>query len=282
MQPSTSQDALSQLQQFQASAKSPTDIYNNEAQQLGVPQAQQNISGLRGAIQATTRTLNNVAPSVMGRTANSLVTSAQANRQIGNEQAPISQQLSTQNTALGNATQDYGNAEQRAEAAANLSLQGQGQQESYLQNIYNALYSREQDAAKLAEQQREADMQAATARAAGSGTSGLSPSFNFGGDSGVATPTPAAPSPSDALKQQAQADVTRVLTSGRSPASIQQEALAIQKSAGYGNTYDQLKLQLLQTLEPNLFKPAAPKPPPTNYANQNANGQVFNLKNLLK
>lgn len=281
MQPSTSQDALSQLQQFQASAKSPTDIYNNEAQQLGVPQAQQNISGLRGAIQATTRTLNNVAPSVMGRTANSLVTSAQANRQIGNEQAPISQQLSTQNTALGNATQDYGNAEQRAEAAANLSLQGQGQQESYLQNIYNALYSREQDAAKLAEQQREADMQAATARAAGSGTSGLSPSFNFGGDSGVTAPTPAAPPQSDAIKQQATTAVMSLLGTNNKNL-IQQTISAIQKSAGYGNTYDKLKLQLIQNLQPDLLK-APPKPaPPVNHANQNANGQTFTLNNLLK
>lgn len=183
----------------------------------------------------------------MGRTGNSLVTSAQANKQISNEQAPVTQQLSTQNTSLGNALQDYSSAEQQAEAQANLALQGQGQQESYLQNVYNALYSREQDAAKLAEQQREADLSASTARA--TAASAASPSFGFGdsGSGGSSTPQ------TDPVKQQAQNAISS-LFSTNNKSLIQNTIAAIQKSAGYGNTYDQMKLQLIQAIHPEYLK----------------------------
>lgn len=160
--PTTSAQALTNLQQFQTGAKSPTDFLNQAQNQYNVSGAQQNVTGLQSAIQNTTNLLNNVAPSVMGRTGNSLVTSAQAGRQIQNEQAPINTNLQQQNTDLGNAQSAFTTANTQADTAANLGLQGQTNQQSYLQNIYNALYKQEQDAAasqleqqKLAEQARE-------------------------------------------------------------------------------------------------------------------------------
>lgn len=172
--PTTSGGALQQLQQFQAGAKNPTDMLSQQQQQLGVPQAQQQVSGLRSAVQNTTNLLNNVAPSIMGRTGNSLVTNAQANAQIQNAQAPINSELTNQNAALGNATQDYNTLEGQATNAANLEQQGQTQQESYLQNIYNALFQQEQASqANALEQQKLA----LASSQAGAG----SPSLDLGG-----------------------------------------------------------------------------------------------------
>lgn len=257
---STSQDALQQLQQFQASARNPGDILTEQQNQLGVPAAQQNISGLRGAIQGTTKVLNNIAPGVMGRTGDSLVTSAQANRQIQGEQAPVAAQLTSQNGALDTATQDYQTAEQRAETAANLAYQGQQSKQSYLQNIYDALFQKEQAAQaqaleqqKLQEQIREANLSASTARA--SASSGFSPSFN--NDNSTTQPADQA---TDLIKAQAQQSIFAMF--GRNDQnSIKQEIAAIQKSAGYGNTFDQLKLQLIKQLHPEyLTSTAAPLP----------------------
>lgn len=261
MGPSTSQDALTQLQQFQASAQNPADILTAQQNQLGVPAAQQNISGLRGAIAGTTKVLNNIAPSVMGRTGDSLVTSAQANQQIQGEQAPVAAQLTSQNGALDTATQDYQTAEQRAETAANLAYQGQQSKQSYLQNIYDALFQKEQAAQaqaleqqKLQEQIREANMSDATARA--TAASGFSPSLSSGDTS---QPQPAAAA-SDPLKSQATQAIFSLFGTNNNQL-IKNTISAIQKSAGYGNTYDQLKLQLIQQLHPEyLTSTAAPLP----------------------
>lgn len=201
MQPTTSQGALQQLQQFQSSAQQPGDILAQQQQQYGVNQAQQNVSGLRGAVANTTKVLNNIAPGVMGRTGNSLVTSAQANAQIQGEQAPVNAQLTDQNAALGNATQDANTAETQAENATNAQVQGQTQQESYLQNIYNALFQQEQaqqanslSQQQLAEQAREANLSASS-----SGTS--SPSFSLG-NTGTGSTSTGTPSSAQMVQRQ--------------------------------------------------------------------------------
>jgi hypothetical protein len=183
MQPqaSTSQDALTQLQQAQGGAKSAADILAGSRQQLGVNAAQDTVSGLRGAITNTTKLLNQVAPSVMGRTANSLVTNAQATRQIANEQQPIAQNLSQQSTDYNNAQNDYGRLSQEASDQANAAYGDQQNKVSYLQNLYNSLYGREQDAAKMAEQQRQFNESLTAQKSANAGLAGL-----FGGNGSTA------------------------------------------------------------------------------------------------
>lgn len=183
MNPTSSADALSQLQNFQNTAQTPDQLLSTARQQNGVDQAQQTVSGLRGAIQNTSNLLKQVAPSVMGRTANSLVTNAQANAQINNESAPLNQTLNEQNTGLGNATQDYNTAEQKADEGANLAYEGQKDKTSYLQNIYDTLYKKEQDAASAALAQQQLDAQKRAAASAYSGTSA--------GSSAGGTATPA-------------------------------------------------------------------------------------------
>lgn len=152
MQPTTSADALTQLQQTQASAQNPNDILSAQRQQLGVQGAQDTVTGLRGAINNTTKLLNQVAPSVMGRTGGSLVTNAQAGKQIQNEQAPISQNLSTETGDYNNAQQDLDKLNTEAQTAASGIYTGQQDKQSYLQNLYSTLYGKEQDAATTARQ----------------------------------------------------------------------------------------------------------------------------------
>lgn len=176
----TSAQALQNLQSYQSTEKSPTDLLNSQEQSLGVPQAQQQVSGLRSAIQNTTNLLNQVAPSVYGGTQNSLVTDAQATQQIGNREAPINSQLNNENTQYSNAESDANNALSQASTLAQLEQQGQTGQEGYLQNIYSDLSASEQQQQanqlaqqKLAEQQREANLSA--------GSSGVgSPTLNTG------------------------------------------------------------------------------------------------------
>lgn len=169
----TSSQALGNIQSFQGSMQSGQDIYKANEQSLGIPQAQQQVSGLRQAITNTTNLLNQVAPSVYGRTQNSLVTSAQAGRQIANEQAPISQELGKESTDLTNADTNYKDLLGQATTLSDLQDKSQQEKLSGLGAIYDRLYAQEKDTSagkaaqdqfaaqqaleqqKLSEQQRE-------------------------------------------------------------------------------------------------------------------------------
>lgn len=194
MNPTNSAQALSQLQKTQSGAQSSADILAAQKNQYGVQGAQDIVNGLRGAITNTTKLLTQVAPSVMGRTGQSLVTSAQANRQVQNEQQPIAQDLSQQSQQYNTANEDYNKAVQNASDAANMQYGDQQNKLSYMQNIYDTLFGREQAAqqaaaqkAQAAEQQRQFNenlalqkQQAAAKPPAGSG--GLDLNHLLGGD----------------------------------------------------------------------------------------------------
>lgn len=176
----TSAQALQNLQSFQGSMKNPADILTGQEQSLGVPQAQQQVSGLQQAIQNTTNLLNNVSPSVYGRTQDSLETDAQANREIQNESAPIQTTLGKQNTDLGNDQTNLQSLLGQAGTLAGLSAQGQTAQEGYLEDIYKNLYGQEQDQAaqafqqqQLAEQEREANQKSSSSSGGGLDLSSL-------------------------------------------------------------------------------------------------------------
>ena len=168
MNPSTSSEALTQLQQAQQAAKNPNDYLAGQEATLGVGTAKNTVTGLQGAIDSTTRLLSQVAPSVMGRTANSLVTSAQATRQIGNEQAPLNETLTKQGGEYNKAATNLADLQNRAQTAAQGEYTGAQNKLSYMQNLYNTMYTKEQDAATAARQiatdaeaKRQFDMQQA-------------------------------------------------------------------------------------------------------------------------
>lgn len=182
MPPTTdSASALKNLQSYQASLQTPQQVADAANKALGVDAAGANVQGLRGAIQRTTGLLQQVAPSVYGRTGGSLVTQAQATRQIGNESAPIQQNLQNEGQNLSTASEDYRDLLGKAQAQASNELQGQQGQLGFLQQIYQNLYGQEQGAkdeafrqAQLAEQKRQADLSAATSRANAASGAGLS------------------------------------------------------------------------------------------------------------
>lgn len=246
MNPTTSADALAAYQSAQGQAQDPNTILQGQRQQLGVDAAQQTVTGLRGAINNTTKLLAQVAPSVMGRTGSSLVTNAQASKQIQNEQAPISANLNQENTDYNQASSDANNLEQKAETAANGIYAGQQDKLSYAQNLYNTLYKQEQDAqaqanavADLAEKKREADL---AAKSSGS-------TFNLPG----ATPSPT-PAPNDQKTLTGGKSINDAATSLKSLLAtnnatvIRNTLKAIEESAlHHGNTYDRAKLQLINS-----------------------------------
>lgn len=157
MQPTNSQQALAELQKNQSTAQDPSKLLASQREQLGVSGAQDTVTGLRGAIDNTTKLLKQVAPSVMGRTQSSLVTNAQANRQIQNEQAPIATNLNELSGDYGYASEDLGRLQGEASQQAQLMYQGQQDRQGYLQNLYTTLYGREQqaEAARVAELERQ-------------------------------------------------------------------------------------------------------------------------------
>lgn len=208
--PTTSAQALSQEEQFQGSMQTPEQQLQQAQQNLGTTAAQQQVTGLRQAINNTTTLLGNVAPSVMGRTGNSLETTAQANAEISNEQAPLNTQLNSESTDYTNANSDYQNLEQQAETEANSDETASENKLGYLQNIYQALYGQEQSAAAaktaaaqeaeqtreynttLAEQEREANLSSSSSAMA-------SPTYG-----GTTAATPAASSGTSAKGLQAE------------------------------------------------------------------------------
>jgi len=153
----SSQEALAQLQAQQAANKSAGDYLSSAETTLGVGDARNTVKGLRTSIDNTTKLLNQVAPSVMGRTQGSLVTNAQATRQIGNEQAPISKNLTTLGGQYTEAGSNLSDLQSRATQQAQMGYQSQQEKNSYLQNLYNTLYKQEQD--QIAQQQAEAARQ---------------------------------------------------------------------------------------------------------------------------
>lgn len=257
MNPKNSQQALAQLQGIQKTVKDPNTILSQQRQQLGVNAAQDTATGLRGAIDNTTKLLKQVAPSVMGRTGNSLVTSAQANRIIQNEQAPISQNLTEQGTKYNQAQEDLATLQQRAQEAASGIYQGQQDKLSYLQNLYNTLYQREADrqaakerAAAAAEDKRRFEIQLAESRRGSSRSGGGLGGINLGGFN---TPARTAKvNKTNSTQQQAYNDVaTRIAK--QADDALRSDYIATAKSARYGNKRDKYKLILYTQLRPDLF-----------------------------
>lgn len=187
----------------------------------------------------------------MGRTANSLVTNAQATKQIGNEQAPINQNLSDETSQYNQAGQDLQNLQQQAQTAASGVYQGQQDRLSYAQNLFNTLYQQEQD--KQAEADKQAQMAEAIREANISAANSAKTSYNLPNAQPAAkTPTPSSVNPSAKTLSGGKSltDATsalKALLGTKDASTIRNTLTAIQKSAQYGNTYDQAKLQLVNS-----------------------------------
>lgn len=196
----TSAAALQNLQTAQSQQQTPDQIMQSTNQSLGVPQAEQQVSGLRQAITNTTNLLNGVSPSVQGRTQNSLETSAQANREIQNESAPIQQTLTGQNNTLTGDQSDLSNLLSQASTQSGLKEQGQSDTLTNLENVYKDLYGQEQDTA------------AANTKAAEDAESAREFNANLSASSAASAAKANTPSAAE-IKQQDQAGAAQYLDS---------------------------------------------------------------------
>lgn len=139
-----------QISQYDKTPVNSVDALNSAMAQYGVPEMRQQVAGLNTTITNTQNALNNVDPSVTGRTQGSLVTEAQREKQVNNERAPIAQQLTSQQGALGTATNGLSDAEKNAELLATNKVNDYNTGRQALVDQYNMTTARETAAAQAA------------------------------------------------------------------------------------------------------------------------------------
>lgn len=171
----TSAELAAQLAEHDRNKIDSATALNEALKQFGVPEIRDNVAKLRTTVANTTSALNNVDPSVTGRTSQSLVTEAQRQRIVNNERAPIAGQLSEQTGALGEQDQTLRDATQQASTIATNRVNDYVTGRQALQSQYDDTYKREQDEAakelarqQAAEESRRFDIQQATTRGSSS------------------------------------------------------------------------------------------------------------------
>lgn len=233
--------------------------------QSGVGAAQTRVSDLQGSVKNLQSSLDAVDPSVTGRTTGTFTTDAQRSALVGKESAPIQTKLATTNNDLGTAQGNFNTAQGNANTLASAIL-GQNQQ-TYQQLLdqYNgaAAEEKQQEAvrefnAQLQEQQSQDAEKVREANLAASSSAGTSAGSSAGGGGGTpavpaADPTKA-PNLTGGKTQQDAYNAVKSLLLTNNKNLINATATAIEKSAGYGNTYDAYKLQLLNTIAPQFYK----------------------------
>lgn len=184
--PPSSADIAGQIATYDAKPVTSTDALNSALTQYGVPEIRNTVSGLRTTVANTTNALNNVDPSVTGRTQGSLVTEAQREAQVNNERAPISTELAGENTSLNQNQQDLTDALGQANTQATDQVNDYNTGRQALQDEYTTAYQREQDAAAAtlaasqdAEKQREFNVSAANSAASNGSSSSNNPAAGY-------------------------------------------------------------------------------------------------------
>jgi hypothetical protein len=258
MMPNAAQ-AYQSLQAYKP--RSNQDVLGEAETKYGLPEARTRLSSLRGLVGNLQSSVEAVDPSVTGRTSGSFVTEGQRQALVSKERAPILGDLSKQQGALGQEEASYNTSSTLASQMASALMAQDQQTYQRLLDQYNAAVASEREAeakrqweAQMAEQKRQFNEQQKTSRAAAGGAGGYNLASLLGGGSAKTT-SPA----QDNIKTKAVSDVGQ-LFQRQGQKSFYDEITAIYKSAGYGNTYDQAKLELIKSKIPEFFKKnGAPK-----------------------
>lgn len=174
MPPTANLPSAAQAEQALESYQMPSsaDVLTNAENTYGVPQLQTNVNNLRTLTGNLTNSIAAVDPSVTGRTAGTLTTEGQRSALVDREQAPITAQLGTANTALGQATDDYNTANTNAQNSATAAESDNQNKYNALLQTYNIANAREaaqaqaqQSAAQQAEAEREFNVSQANSSA---------------------------------------------------------------------------------------------------------------------
>lgn len=142
------------LAQYDANKKSSADILNESMAQYGIPEIRGRVSGLRTTLSNTESALNNVDPSVTGRTSRSLVTEAQRQAIVNKERQPIAQQYGDQSKALTTESANLNDQERAAELLAQGMTNDYTTGRNALQSRYDSAVSREAEKRRQKEANR--------------------------------------------------------------------------------------------------------------------------------
>lgn len=164
MSPDT-QTAYTNLTSFNKSAPTAQSIQEQTSQKYNIGGLTTRLSDLQTGVNNLQTSLNNVNPSVTGRLQGNFATTAQRDALIAKEQAPIAQNLATEDKGLQEAQTNLTNARTEANTEANAQLTDQAKTYQQLLDTYNAANARDQFAAtqaleqaKLDEMKREANI----------------------------------------------------------------------------------------------------------------------------
>lgn len=157
-----------QIASYDAAPVTSTSALNEALGQFGVPEIRKTVSGLRSTVANTSAALENVDPSVTGRTQGSLVTEAQRQKQVANERAPIAGQLTKFSGALSDNERTLQDALGQATTTANNRVTDYTRGREALQSQYDTAYKREADAAAKAEADRQYQLQVQSQRTSSS------------------------------------------------------------------------------------------------------------------
>lgn len=194
----TAADAAAQLDTFNKNRVNPDTALTTAESKYGVGALQGQIDSLRSLSSNLKTGIDNVDPSVTGRTQGSLVTEAQRNAIVNNERQPLVKEFNDVGGQLSDTNSQYQNATGLASNYANSLLSNDSQKYNELFGQYTTLAQQEQAAQTAAEQKREfdaqlADSQAARSAAAASAGSGLSLGSLGADTAGTPAATPVLP-----------------------------------------------------------------------------------------
>jgi uncharacterized small protein (DUF1192 family) len=150
----SSAQIASQLAAYDKKRQSSADVLNSAMKQYGVPEIRGRVAGLRTTLANTETALNNVDPSVTGRTSRSLVTEAQRQRMVTNERAPIAQQYGDQSRALTTESANLSDQEKAAQTLAHGRINDFTAGRDALRSQYEIALARETEARRRAEADR--------------------------------------------------------------------------------------------------------------------------------
>lgn len=207
----TAADAAAQLETFNKSRVNPEAALSTAESKYGVGALQGQLDSLRSLSSNLKRGIDNVAPSVQGRTQGSLVPQAALDAITNNERQPLVKQFNDVGGQLSDTGSQYQNATGLASNYANSLLDSDKQRYGELFGQYQTLSEQERATAQAAEQRRQfdatlAEQQASRKASAASSGAGLSLGGLGGGSTTQAAPAALPQYAKGTTPQQAVAD----------------------------------------------------------------------------
>lgn len=244
--PPSSADAYTALTGYNNTRQKTEDIYKGAQDKYDIGGFTSRLSNLRGLVGNLQSSVEAVDPSVTGRTAGTFTTEGQRQALVSKERQPILGSLAKEQGALGTEQEAYNTASGLASQLASAKINEDQTTYQRLLDQYNAAKAAEQAAEEKRrwEAQMEAQRQAAAedarrweaTMAQSKAAASAAGHYDVGDDKKDSGANP--------QQKTAQSQLTAMFKSN-DVNRIAREITAITKSAGYGNTLDKLKLQLL-------------------------------------